>query len=90
MPESFLAESIKEYITALHEIGHTLGMTDKLEQFDIMYKYAEDDTPLTISQNSINEIIEKGDGGSEETPEESNKIMNYIYELILSLLKGNN
>jgi hypothetical protein len=58
------------------------------EQLDIMFEYAEDDTPVTISQESINEIFELGRGGLEESPEESNRIMNQLYAIILSFLNG--
>lgn len=53
-----------------------------------MFEYAEDDTPITFSQESINEIFELGRGGLEESPEESNRIMNQLYAIILSFLNG--
>lgn len=48
-----------------------------------MFEYVEDDTPVTFSQESINEIFELGRGGLEESPEESNRIMNQLYAIIL-------
>ena len=50
-------EKTIDVLTALHEIGHTLGASDKADQKDIMYEKYSIKTPVTLSHDSLTEII---------------------------------
>ena len=76
-----LTTDTENNIIAAHEIGHTLGATDKETNDDFMYKFADNNTDFLLSQETINEIIENGFGVNEEQPSVKESFFSIIENL---------
>ena len=85
----YMPEGNENILINIHEIGHTLGASDKDSLSDIMYKSLDENVLVTLTQESINEIIEQGKGDMVIVQEQSTNAIKYLYEFILKHLNAN-